>query len=79
MVLGKTEDAAMKIITDMRPLTDKAQTLAEFLQHIEDAGVDLAAVHIEDESGNRFGIAKMVEEAKDDGSTAVDLVLCIAA
>ncbi|MER9355515.1 hypothetical protein NKI61_19795 [Mesorhizobium sp. M0514] len=68
----------MKMITDKRTLTERAQTLAEFLQAIEDAGVDLAAVHIEDESGNRFGVAKMVEEAKDDGSTVVDLVLCIA-
>jgi hypothetical protein len=64
----------MKIVTEQRPLTNKAQTLAEFLQDIEDAGIDLATVNIEDESGNRFGIVKLVEE-KTDGHS-VDIVLC---
>jgi hypothetical protein len=64
----------MKIIIDTRPLTNKAQTLAEFLQDMEDAGIDLATVNIEDESGNRFGIVKLVEE-KTDGHS-VDIVLC---
>lgn len=69
----------MKIITDKRALTDKALTLAEFLQDVEDTGLDLATVNVEDENGNRFSVVKMVEETKDDGSTAVDLVLCLAA
>lgn len=69
----------MKIVTDQRALTDKALTLAEFLQDVEDAGVDLATVHVEDENGNRFGTVKMVEETLSDGSTVVDIVLCIAA
>ena len=68
----------MKIVTDKRTLTDKALTLAEFLQDIEDAGIDLATVHVEDENGNRFGSVKMVEETQADGTTAVDLVLCLA-
>lgn len=68
----------MKIVTDKRDLTERALTLAEFLQDIEDAGIDLATVNVEDESGNRFGVVKMVEE-KTDGTTQVDLVLCAAA
>jgi hypothetical protein len=67
----------MKIVTDHRPLTDKAQTLAEFLQDIEDAGIDLATVNVEDENGNRFGSVKLVEEKVDGHS--VDIVLCRAA
>ena len=67
----------MKIVTDHRPLTDKAQTLAEFLQQLEDAGIDLATVNIEDENGNRFGSVKLVEEKVDGHS--VDIVLCVAA
>jgi hypothetical protein len=66
----------MKIVTDTRSLTNKAQTLAEFLQDIEDAGIDLATVNIEDESGNRFSIVKLVEEKVDGHS--VDIVLCAA-
>jgi hypothetical protein len=66
----------MKIVIDTRPLTNKAQTLAEFLQDIEDTGIDLATVNIEDENGNRFSIVKLVEE-KTDGHS-VDIVLCAA-
>lgn len=69
----------MKIVTDKRALTNKALTIAEFLQDIEDAGVDLSTVHVEDENGNRFGSVKMVEETLTDGSTVVDVVLCLAA
>jgi len=67
----------MKIVTDHRPLTDKAQTLAEFLQQLEDAGIDLATVNVEDENGNRFGSVKLVEEKVDGHS--VGIVLCVAA
>lgn len=67
----------MKIVTDTRPLTEKALTLAEFLQDIEDAGIDLATVNVEDENGNRFGVVKLVEEKVDGHS--VDIVLCAAA
>ncbi|RWF44263.1 MAG: hypothetical protein EOS65_02485 [Mesorhizobium sp.] len=67
----------MKIVTDKRTLANKALTLAEFLQDIEDAGIDLATVNVEDENGNRFGSVKMVEE-KTNGHT-VDLVFCLAA
>lgn len=73
----QTEDAAMKIVTDKRTLTEKALTLAEFLQDIEDAGIDLATVNVEDENGNRFASVKMVEEQTDGHS--VDVVLCVIA
>lgn len=67
-------------IVDRRSLTAEALTLKEILEDAEVfEGLDLSVIYVEDEQGNQFGSAKLVEETLTDGSKVYNLVLCISA